>query len=84
MKKSLKFLGHIISPSGVKTDPEKIETVLNWSFPRTIDEMRSFLGFTNYYRRFIEKYAELVCPLEKVMKDSANGNINTNTRFDLS
>ena len=70
------FLGHIITQKGIQTDPKKIEAVVNWSKPNTIEELRSFLGFTNYYRKFIDSYADLVEPLETLMKNSSKGNIN--------
>lgn len=71
----LTFLGHVVSKNGIFPDPEKIEKVKNWSKPNTIEELRSFLGFANYYRRFIKNYSELTTPLETMMKCSAQGNI---------
>lgn len=75
-KTELRFLGHIITQDGVKTDPVKIEAVVNWPKPSTIHDLRSFLGFTNYYRKFIKSYAYLVQPLESMMKQSNKTNIN--------
>ena len=49
----VKFLGHIVSESGIKCDPEKIQSVKNWHTPSNIKELRSCLGFAGYYRRFI-------------------------------
>lgn len=70
------FLGHSITQKGIETDPKKIEAVSTWPKPVTIEDLRSFLGFTNYYRKFIESYASLVRPLEEMMKHSCKGNIN--------
>lgn len=57
------YLGHVVSKDGIKTDPDKIEAVKTWPVPKTGKEVRSFLGFTGYYRRFIEKYAAVAKPL---------------------
>lgn len=63
----VKYLGHIVSEEGVKTDPDKIEALKSWQVPRNIKELRSFLGFTGYYRRFIKDYARVVHPLTELL-----------------
>ena len=60
----IKFLGHVVSRNGLQTDPAKVEKIKKWKMPGTIAELRSFLGFCNYYRKFIEGYAQLSGPLE--------------------
>ena len=47
------FLGHVISAEGVLVDPKKVEAVVNWEPPTNPTEVRSFLGLTGYYRRFV-------------------------------
>ena len=64
-RQKVAFLGHIVSADGVQCDPEKIEAVQNWNTPKSVTEVRSFLGFTNYYRRFIKSFAHIACPLTK-------------------
>lgn len=49
LKTELKYLGHVISKDGVATDPDKISVVVNWQPPKTVTELRSFLGFASYY-----------------------------------
>ena len=56
---SLKYLGHIVSRDGIATDPKKIETIHNWPHPKTVTDVRSFTGFTNYYCKFIKGYAKI-------------------------
>ena len=58
-KTRITYLGHIVSSKGIETDPKKVEAVKNWTVPKTATDVRSFLGFTNYYRRFITGYAKV-------------------------
>lgn len=62
-KKSVKYLGHVVSENGVKTDPGKITALTTWPRPTNISELKSFLGFTGYYRRFVKDYAKIAKPL---------------------
>ena len=53
----ISYLGHIVSKDGVETDPKKIQVILDWPVPQTVYDVRSFLGFTNYYRKFMFRYS---------------------------
>ena len=66
--KEVQFLGHIISNEGIKVDPAKITSVLNWERPRTPIEVRSFMGLTRYYRRFLQDFAKIATPLTKLTR----------------
>jgi len=68
------YLGHIVSSAGLKTDPEKIRALKNWPLPMTVTELRKFLGFANYYRKFIFSFASLTQDLESLLKSSCMGN----------
>lgn len=62
-KKELLFLGHTVSESGVRTNSEKIRVIMEASRPKCAKQLRSFLGLTNYYRKFVKDYAQLAAPL---------------------
>ena len=66
-KKRIHYLGHIVSNKGIETDPRKIEAIVQWPGPRTVHEVRKFLGFTNYYRKFVYKYAQIARPMNKLI-----------------
>lgn len=60
---SIEFLGHIIKNGRITVDPRKTETIQKYPIPKTLKELRSFLGLTGYYRKFIRDYAKIVKPL---------------------
>ena len=64
---SLLYLGHIVSEDSIRTDPKKVEAVQQWPMPVTVTNVRSFLGLTNYYRRFLEGYARIARPLNNLI-----------------
>ena len=66
--REVKYLGHILSPQGVKPNPEKTDIVDTFPAPRNVKEVRSFLGLTNYYRRFILDYAKLAAPMYGLLR----------------
>ena len=63
----VEFLGHVVSRKGIATDPAKIEKLSDWPRPDTAIAVRSFLGFSGYYRRFVKDYATLVAPLHSLI-----------------
>ena len=65
-KPSIKFLGHIVSEHGIAIDPKKIRAVKEWALPTTADGLKTFLGLTGYYRRFVDNYAKLTKPLHSI------------------
>ena len=64
----VKFLGHVVSTSGVSVDPEKIKAVMSWERPKSVFEIYSFLGLTGYYRRFIENFSRLAAPMSRLTR----------------
>ncbi|XP_050896736.1 uncharacterized mitochondrial protein AtMg00860-like [Lathyrus oleraceus] len=62
------FLGHVISQGGVSMDPSKVEAVINWERPKNASEVRSFLGFKGYYRRFIKGFSHIGLPMTRLTR----------------
>ena len=61
-RQELVYLGHVVSKNGIQTDPKKVEAICKWPVPTNVTEVRSFLGFTNCYWRFIMRYAQVAKP----------------------
>ena len=61
-----KYLGMIIGNGQIRMDPKKVEAINKWSNPKNKKELQQFLGFANFYRRFIEGYSKVVKPLTKL------------------
>ena len=57
-----------MSPSGVSVDPEKVEVVMSWERPKSVFEIRSFLGLVGYYMRFIKDFSRLAAPMTRLTR----------------
>ena len=64
------FLGFIISPDGLKMDDAKVQVIRDWPTPRKVKDVQSFLGFANFYRRFIANYSDMSVPLTRLTRKS--------------
>ncbi|XP_064950461.1 uncharacterized mitochondrial protein AtMg00860-like [Musa acuminata AAA Group] len=62
------FLGHRISDGFIRMDKSQVQAVVEWRTPKKVPELRSFLGFVNYYRRFIAGYSKRTTPLTELLK----------------
>ena len=63
-----KYLGLIISTDGLSMDPEKVKAILDWQDPTSVKELQQFLGFANFYRRFIQGYSGVTEPMTRLLK----------------
>jgi len=61
------YLGHVVSADGIEADPVKIEAVKYWPTPKSVKQVRQFLGFVGYYRRFIKGFASIARPLNNLL-----------------
>jgi len=64
----VEFLGYVIGREGIKMSKDKVQTVLDWKVPKSLTEVQSFLGFANFYRRFIQDYSKVAQPLTELTK----------------
>ena len=76
LQRKVRYLGYEISEKGTHTDPSKIEKIQSWPIPKTVDELRSFIGLCGYYRQHINRYAHIVAPLENLCKPLWNKKSN--------
>ena len=65
-RKEVRFLGHIVSKEGLAVDPAKMVAVQDWKTPRNATEVRSFLGLSGFYRKFIRGFAKISAPLTRL------------------
>jgi hypothetical protein len=69
----VRYVGHVVSEHGIEPDPDKIEKVKSWPTPTTPEEVRRFLGFVGYYRRFVKDFSRIGHHLSKQNIFSSSG-----------
>ena len=74
IQEKVHFLGHVVSKEGIETDPEKIDKIKNWPRPNNSDELRSYLAFCGYYRRFVKDFSKLTRPLSELLPPTSRKN----------
>lgn len=62
----VEYLGYIIKPGRMEMDPVKVAGIAQWPTPTKLKEVQQFLGFANFYRQFVEHYAEVTKPLDRL------------------
>lgn len=67
----VQFLGHVVSKNGIQPDPKNVKSVQDWPIPRTVTEVRAFLGLCSYYRKFIKNFAHHSVPLHALTEKKA-------------
>lgn len=70
----VKYLGMILSTTGVRMDPAKVDCLVNWEAPANVKDIQAFLGFSNFYRRFINGFSRIVRPLVALTRKLAKWN----------
>ena len=65
-KTSLVYLGHNVGGGKLRIDPSKVEAIVNWPTPKTVIEVRSFLGAAQYWRKFVAKFSTILAPMHAV------------------
>ena len=68
VKQEVEYLGHVVSPEGIKPNPDKICVVRDFPVPKNVKELRTFMGLANYYRRFVKGFAHIAGPLNALTK----------------
>jgi len=68
LKKEIEYLGHVVTQEGVRPNPKKIQAIKLFPLPKTPKEIKSFLGFIGYYRKFIKDFAKITITLTKRLK----------------
>ena len=67
---SVDYLRYVITPKGVVIDEDRIKTILEWPDPRSFHDIQVFVGFSNFYRRFIYMYSDICRPLNDLVKNA--------------
>ena len=69
MQREIKFLGHLVSADGISVNPDKVKAISDWPVPKTVKDVRAFLGASGYYRKFILNYSKVASSLTELLKD---------------
>ncbi|CDO68991.1 hypothetical protein BN946_scf184762.g7 [Trametes cinnabarina] len=72
----VEYLGYILSPEGLTMAESKVKAILDWPEPQKVQDIQSFLGFANFYRRFIHNYSEIVLPLTRLTRKGVPWNFD--------
>lgn len=86
LMKRIKYVGHIVSEKGIEADDDKVDKVKNWPRPTSKEEVRQFLGFVGYYRRFVKDFAKIAKPLTNLLptptKSKRKTKVSTKQTFE--
>jgi len=68
IRQSVEYLGHVITPQGLKANPKQVSAVRDFPVPQSVTQVRQFLGLTSYYRRFVKQFAKIASPLHSLTR----------------
>ncbi|XP_047482831.1 uncharacterized protein LOC125034845 [Penaeus chinensis] len=83
-KRNLEYLGHVIGEGCIKPTKEKVSAILNAPAPTTKKEVRSFMGLSGYYRRFVPDYATIAAPLNEMVKKNAPNKVKWEDKHEMA
>ena len=66
------FLGYVVSAQGIRMEDKRIEAVRNWPEPKSVQDIQVFIGFANFYRRFIRGFSRVAAPLTSMLKTTGS------------
>ena len=69
----MEFLGFLVGTKGIEMDPSRVEAIRDWPLPASFRDIQVFIGFTNFYQRFIQNYSKVSHPLTKLLKGTEKG-----------
>ena len=64
-------MGHVLTPGGISVDPSKVQDVLNWNSPKSVHQIRQFLGLAGYYWHFIPNFSKIAQAMTKLLQKDA-------------
>ena len=68
----MNFLGYIVGTDGVTMSKNKVESIMSWKAPRSVKDVQIFIGFANFYRRFIENFTKVCKPITDTLKTNGD------------
>src|SRR6267154_3394519 len=77
---TVEYLGYILSPQGLTMSSDKTQAICAWPEPRKVKDVQSFLGFANFYRRFIFNYSDIIVPLTRLTHKNVVWNFSDDCR----
>jgi len=78
---SVEYLGYVLSPAGLTMSDAKVKTIQDWPELKKVKDIQSFLGFANFYRRFIFNYSDIVILLTRLTRKNAPWNFNDDCKI---